>query len=293
MKKRALFLGCVLAVSALPFAFAAGCFYDVPPLAADAGVGADADASADRESGSDATSLQDVISVVDGPAAIQFTTGCASLSAQASLPLSFSNEDFTIAFWFRLDQPSAKNDVGIVWRGGRTVSQQGWSVGLRNGGLIFCTSDQSSVRCTTEWSAPLGHRLHIGATGKWGNQSPRTLALWVLDADGSKLHALVSTSSGVNNWTSAEPLVVGGASASNACDAFAPCTVDELPINKAVLTCAELDLVASNSSASCAGPGFLIGYRFDEGVGTSASACNVNPSLDLTGAYQWIPSPFP
>jgi hypothetical protein len=272
----------------------AGCLYDVNDLQPGVDGGSDVvvpdGASDTRDGGGDAAS--DVVPV-DGPAAIAFSAGCGALSAQDSLGISFSNEDFTIAFWMRLDQaPAATELLGVVWRGGRNPQEPGWSVNLHGSALTLCTSDQSGAKCTPDWPLPIGHRIHVGATAKWGDQSPRPQAIWVLDIDAAATtHAMVAMSGGVNNWSSGAALAVGAASPSG-CLSYAPLVLDEVRIHHAILSVTELDQMAKNS-AVCAGTNLVFGWHFDEGKGASAWACAGGSVFGLSGAYQWIASPFP
>lgn len=272
----------------------------------DVGPGPSKDAAVDLAS--ERTELPDAGDAGDGSlgplgeagAALRFGGGCGT-TVNAVPALSFSNGALSVALWVRLDS-AVTNTSGldpIVWNGGRTTTEPGWSLdlGLDDGTaskLVFCVGDSNGGSCTTSYPLPVGHLVHVVATSTLsGTNNGRTSTLYALDATtGQTTHAVGATAAGMtSNWPGGVAFALGGAWLGGACTSGAMVTVDDLRVYSVVVSTTTMDQTYAQP-LTCTSPDSTASFDFSEGTGAITRACQGNLSLFLNGGYQWVASPF-
>ncbi len=221
--------------------------------------------------------------------------GCATAGSASTL--SLTNDNFTIELWFRLDVAALSTEIDpVLWKGGRSASEPGWSLVVQAGNLLFCVSDTSGSKCTTPYALTAGHLVHIGVKSSYTSNTPlsRVVNVYAHDVTAGELaHTNVGSVTGaVNNWTSTAPFTIGGAIA-NACTSTSAFTIDDVRIYSTLLSLASMDN-SESVDVACNTLGLLAYYKFNEGSGMVANDCSGNAfNLALGQGQTFIPSPFP
>jgi hypothetical protein len=221
--------------------------------------------------------------------------GCAS--AGGATTLSLTNDNFTIELWLRLDVAALGTETDpVLWKGGRSASEPGWSLVVQAGNLLFCVSDTSGSKCTTPYALTAGHLVHIGVKSSYTANTPlsRVVNVYARDVTASELsHTNVGSLTGAaNNWTSTAPFTIGGAIA-NACTNTPAFTIDDVRIYSSLLSLASMDN-SESIDVACNTLGLLAYYKFNEGSGLVANDCSGSAfNLTLGQNQSFVPSPFP
>jgi hypothetical protein len=254
----------------------------------------DEDAQA-TDAPSDTTSESSALdaAVPDGRAgyALRDIGSCATGAAT----LSLSGQSFAVEVWLSLTASNlGSNIAGVVWSGGRTTSEPGWSIDLTSGGVIFCTSSTATIGCTQPYVITPGDLVHLVATSTVANS--RTIALYERNVSKNEsTHTLVSTvTTAPPSWSTSSPLTVGGTTGvggncANTISAF----VDDVRVFDNVPSIAEMDNDESSDICTTDKQNLLADFKFDEGTGTTTGSCVTSNTLTLKQGATFAPSPFP
>ncbi len=220
-------------------------------------------------------------------------TGGACATASSSVELT--NSELTIELWVRVDVAPADAALKpIVWTGGRSMTEPGWSFDISSAGLVFCIASTTTSKCTTPYPLAPSHLVHVAARSDFSAQlsNSRSVTIYARDVTaGDAAHALAgSLVNGPNAWVGAGPLAVGG---DGACATNAAVTIDDLRIFTTIASVASLDTDESVDIA-CSGPSLDVDFKFDESSGTTTTDCTSTAlALTLGSAAAFVPSPFP
>jgi hypothetical protein len=252
--------------------------------------------------GGDDAVVDDVGPPSSAGTALQFKAGCGTTSNAVGV-LGLSDAPFTIELWIRLDVAvvgQANAMAPVVWNGGRDKTEPGWSVDLSTldstqSALVFCASDQNGGACTTSYALAVGHLVHIAVvTAPGQNSSTRLAHVYALDATkGETVHTLVADTTALpNNWPTLVPFGLAGSATATSCASAAPVTIDDVRVSSVVVATSALDANYA-TTLPCSAPGLVAELTFSEGGGTLTRDCTTNNvTLALTGAYEWVASPF-
>src|ERR1700690_218821 len=171
----------------------------------------DDDASASDAGGPDDVNVADTIAPPDGGnddggppeggrAGFAIQTGGGGATTTGSSTFWESDANLSVAFWLRVEKEVLVPGVsGIVWKGGRSTAEPGWSIDLETGqgsGLLFCAADTNLAKCTTPYAIVGGDLVHVVATTSFQNNvsDSRTLQLYARDVTkGETTHTLVGS----------------------------------------------------------------------------------------------------
>lgn len=234
--------------------------------------------------------------IVTSDAARDFALAFNATCATSQIGYSFSGSAFTVELWWQPGSPPLTAEMKpLVYNGGRTAMEPGWSFGLVNLSFEFCVSDGVTLSCATAQGTmnPIGHLLHIAAVSGIG-VTTRSLQLYLLDwTMGQKNHTMVgSTTTPLMAWQTTVPFSISGVPGSNNCSATLPGVVDDVRLWNRALTTQELDQGFAQT-LGCQAVGMIAQYPFDEGTGTTAASLCLGKGSLTIGSAMWTTSPFP
>jgi hypothetical protein len=147
----------------------------------DGSVGTEGGADGSATDGEVDGSLPDGIATNDGGLgnALDFENGAC---ATGQLGYSFSGAAFTVELWWKPGTPPITQELKpLVFNGGRTATEPGWSFGLVGVTFEFCASDGNAIGCASAQGNvnAIGHLLHLAAvssrsgcsTGRWDRRT--------------------------------------------------------------------------------------------------------------------------
>ena len=262
------------------------------------------DASSSADAASEAPA--DVGVSADAPPLVEAGGGGYALSASGGCAsglssFSLSNIEFSITLWLRVDATALSDFdmLPILWNGGRSKSEPGWSLDLTTKGITFCVADQNGSTCTPAAPIAQSHLVHIGIVSPYtGVTSGRSLQVYAMDLTAKETtHTQVALATGAQgNWTSSAPFTIGGAQVASACTTPSSVTVDRVHlIQNTLLTVSQLDSSAAQAICGSSNSA-LADFELDEGSGNSTTDCigkTVTLGWAATSKIAFVISPFP
>ncbi len=277
---------------------AAGCglVSGLDALVVDGGPSFDASDAQQDDVSDDQAAPVDAIAPVDvggndAGSALASLNGCSSIAGNSPFPLTSS--DFTIELWLHVNTLIQNtNDVDpILWNGGLSTMEPGWSLALTTQGLEFCVSDSTAAKCSTAYQPPVGDLVHVGVISTVsGARIVEIFQRDVTTKEGS--HVLRGQLvNGLVDWSTTSTFTIGGAKGSNFCSNAPSFVIDDLRFYNSALTPAQLD--SDLGTIACGTPGLLAYFKFDEGAGLIANDCAGKLVLTLGANASFVTSPFP
>jgi len=236
--------------------------------------------------------------------AVEWTNGCAQASTANPTTL-FSASPFTVEFWLQIASGDPTWQV-LLWRGGNSSSgPAGWNLELSSAGdgsyrLQLCGKDgPDNWACVASTDAlTVGARYHLAVvrmppgSGCVAEGMGGCARFYMATPDGPGVFAHTEVTAAFDpDWATAEPLRLGAAGAT--CNEFPTLAImDELRIWSTARSRSEID-DAAREAPSCAEPGLVSYYRFDETDGTELGDCStLGDNLFGVGELARVSSPF-
>jgi hypothetical protein len=225
--------------------------------------------------------------------ALSSVNACSS-SGSADATLLLSGSDFTLELWLEVKANIVTTETdAIVWKGGRTTSEPGWSLDQTSNGIEFCLADAAAAKCTPIYNATMGDLLHVAVISQVSNG--REVSLYVRDVTKNEgVHFLRGQVNNVaSTWTSSGPFTIGGARPDNQCSGATNVVVDDVRVYNTALSVTQLE--SDMGTIPCTTAGLVAYFKFDEGSGTTTTDCSSSTKLSLTlvAGASFVPSPFP
>jgi hypothetical protein len=239
----------------------------------------------------DATPLPDT--GIDGGAALSTANACSSVQGDS---LSLSSSSFTIELWLQVKANNGKPEPSpILWRGGRSASEPGWTLALSNGGLTFCIADTTASTCSTPYAVNANDLLHVAVVSSVQQQNTRTVQLYVRNfSTQENTHFLRGQiTSGPASWgtTTGGPFTIGGVKGNTTCTNTTNVIVDDVRVYDVAVGLLQLD--PDTSTIQCNTAGLLAYFMFEEGSGTTTTDCTSKLVMTLAQGASFVATPFP
>jgi hypothetical protein len=224
--------------------------------------------------------------------ALSSVQACSTIAGATTLSLTGS--EFTIEMWLQVNalvQGQLEIDP-ILWKGGRTTAEPGWTLALSAGGLVFCVADTGAQTCSTAFQPPVGDLVHVAVISTTG--TVRTIQIFQRDVTKQEpLHVMrAQLNNTLNDWGTTSTFTVGGVMGSTQCTTAPKFVVDDLRVYNIAIGQSQLD--ADMGTIACNTPGLIAYFKFDEGSGITANDCsNSKLSLSLGKGASFVTSPFP
>jgi hypothetical protein len=204
-----------------------------------------------------------------------------------------TSSDFTIELWLQVNALIANTgDVDpIVWNGGRSTAEPGWTLALTSQGLEFCVSDGGAAKCSTAYQPPIGDLVHVGVISTVSGA--RIVEIFQRDVTKKETSHVLrgQLTNGLVDWSTTSTFTIGGAKGNAFCSNAPSFVIDDLRVYNSALTPGQLD--SDMGTIACNTPGLLAYFKFDEGAGLISNDCAAKLTLTLGVNVSFVPSPFP
>jgi hypothetical protein len=226
----------------------------------------------------------------DAGSALSSVSACSFISGTS--PLSLTSKDFTIELWLQIHALVESADVEpILWNGGRSTTEPGWTLALTSQGLELCIADSTAAKCSTTYPPTIGDLVHVGIISTVSG--PRIVELFVRDVTAKEGSHMLRGQlvNGLVDWSTTSTFTIGGAKLNALCSSTPSFVIDDLRFYDSALTPTQLD--SDMGAIACSTPNLLAYFKFDEGAGLVANDCTAKLVLTLGQSASFVTSPFP